>query len=70
MSHFTHCSESVSVCTCADLGVAHAGCSCQGLLHGLVFARRLLAAAGSAAPVCVSQQIAENLDVATLGSVH
>lgn len=70
ISHFTHCSKYMSVVMCADLWVAHAGCSCQGLLHSLVFACRLLAAAGSAAPVCISQQMAQNLNMATLGSVH
>lgn len=60
----------MGVCMCADLRVAHAGCSCQGLLHSLVFARPLLAAAGSAAPVCISQQIAQDCNVATLGGVN
>lgn len=55
---------------CADLWVARAGCSCQRLLHGLLLAHPLLAAAGSAAPICISQQMAQNLNVAALGSVH
>lgn len=55
---------------CADLWVAHAGCSCQGLLHSLLLTRLLLAAARGAAPICFSQQMAQNLNVAPLGSMN